>query len=208
VDGVRHDLGVEDLLDRQLGTELRGRVVLGVPLVLHADESDLIILDTVDRHVAMLLQREDPEQVRSERPLRRVVENRDERPLRMRLAGGHLLLADHECRAELPAGEVHPAVDRCEDARAAAHIAARVGLAPGTTSGGQILRLHVHAVECVWRGAVDDAVDVIERHSRAFERLAGRGPGELGRGLLRTPNELRDAGTDDGDSLTHGSPKE
>jgi hypothetical protein len=133
-----------------------GRVVL----VLHRHGRDVSLVQPVDRHVAVHLQGEDPQQVGSERPLQDVVEDRDERALRMRLGGGHLLLGHQQGDVEQPAGHRVPALDRGEHAAAATHVGADEGLADGAGSVREVLALHVHPIEGVGGRGQADAVDV------------------------------------------------
>ena len=113
-------------------------------------------------------------------------------------ARGHLLLTDHQAGIEKARRHVVPALDGGEDAGAPAHVGAHEGLAEGAGAVGQILALHVDAVEGVWSRAESHGVDVVYREFRGAQRGAHRLIGELGRGFLCPADESGHAGPDDG----------
>ncbi len=121
LDGPRQDLARQDVVDRDVGlAEQRGGVVGRVPLVLHRHGRDVAFVQAVALHVPVHLEREDPQQVRPERTFDDVVEDREERALRVRLAGRHLLLADDERDVGHAGRDGVPPLDRREHAGAAA----------------------------------------------------------------------------------------
>ena len=136
-----------------------------------------------------------------------MVEDGEKSPLRMRLAGGHFLLADDQDGVEEAAGDVVPALEHGENARAPADVAAHHRLAPGPTAVGEVLAFHVHAVKGVRRGADHHTVHVVQRQLARFQRQMCGLPGQfLGR-LLSAADELGHPRADDSNAIsTHRSP--
>ena len=158
-------------------------MVLGVLLVLHRDPGDRLERDAVGLHIAVHLEREDPEQVDAERAFGELVIDRVEGALRVGHRGGHLLLREHEAGAEGAAGDMPPAGGHHEDARAAADIHARVGLALGAGAVEQVLALQMDAVESVGGAAEHDAVDVGQGQAGVVECRGCGLPAEFATGF-------------------------
>ena len=84
-----------------------------------------------------------------------------------------------------------PRLDRGEDAAAAAHVRAHVWLAERAGAVGEVLPLHVHAVEHVRRAREADGLDVVQREAAGVQCCARRLPRQLLARLLRAAHEPR-----------------
>ena len=170
-----------------------------VPLVLHGDAGDVLLLHPVDMHVAVHLHREDPDQIGPQRTIEDRVPDMGEDALRVRLAGGHLLLVHDEDRVREARSHVPPARDRTEDAGPAAGEDAGVRLPIAAAAVEEVFAFHVDAVERVRRGPVNDHVDVRPSEPRGVEGHLGRLEAHLLAGLLEAPAEQGHPRADDAD---------
>ena len=190
LDRPRHDLAVQHVVDRDLRIrKLRAWMPDRVALVLHRDAGDVLLLHAVDVHVAVHLHREDPHQVRPQRTVEDRVPDVGEDALRVRLAGGHLLLVHDEDRVREARSHVPPARDRTEDAGPAAGEDAGVRLPIAAAAVEEVFAFHVDAVERVRRGPVDDHVDVRPGQARGVEGHLGRLEAHLLARLLKAATE-------------------
>ena len=206
LDGPGQHLAREDVVDGEVGlAEQRGRMIGRVPLVLHRDLGDVALLQPVRVHVPVHLEGEDPQEVGLERAFDDVVEDRDERALRVRAARRHLLLGDAEHHVGHPGGDRVPPLDRREDPGPAPHVGAHERLAPRAGAVGEVVALAVDAVERVGRGPQAHRVHAVEPDPRALEGGRGGDPRELLAGLLGATDEPRHARADDRDPLTHAA---
>src|SRR2546428_11698115 len=170
-----------------------------VPFDLDRDPGDVLLLDAVYGHIPVHLHREDPDEVRLQRAIEDRIPDVREDALRMRLAGGHLLLVHDEYDVREAGRDVPPSSDRAEDARASAGEDARVRLAIASGSVEQVLAFHRDPVEGIRRGPTDDHVHIgagepgrIEGHLRGLEA-------HFLPGLLEPPPEERHAGPNHAD---------
>src|SRR2546430_5090775 len=200
---ARQDVLHGDVGVRQLGARMADRV----PLVLHRDAGDVFLLHPVHVHVTVHLHREDPHQVRPQGPVQDRVPDVREDALRVRLAGGHLLLVHDQDHIGEARGHMPPARDRAEDAGPAAGEDPCVRLAITAAAVREVLALHVDAIEGVRRGPVYDHVDVRPGETRGVEGHLRRLEAHLLPGLLQPPAEERHPRTDHADLLHRPTPR-
>ena len=196
-------LARQHVVDRDVGLpEEGGRMPGRVPLVLHRHRRDVALVQSVCRHVAVHLQGEDPQEIRAERPLEDVVEDRQERALWVRLAGGHLLFGDAEHDVGLSRCDRVPALDRGEHTAPAAHVGSDERFVPRASAVGQVIPLAMHAVEGVGRAGQADGVDLIQLHPGGVQGRTRGLERELLAGLLGAPDEAGHARAHDRDAAT------
>ena len=102
---------------------------------------------------------------------------------------GHLLLRHHQAGAKVSAGDMVPPGDEGHDPGLTSNVATHVRLAPTARAIGQILAVHVYAVEGVGGRDADHAVDVVDGEPGVLQGRLGRLEGQLLGGLLGAPHE-------------------
>src|SRR6266571_5330787 len=104
-------------------------MIHSVPLILHRNTRDLLLLDSILVHVPPHLQRKNPQQRRAKRPLQDLIEDAPERILRMRMQRRHFLFGYTETSIVHSRGNVPPSANRREDPGSTSNVDALVGLA-------------------------------------------------------------------------------
>ena len=157
----RHDFGRQYVFDGEIRAELCSRVIQCIALVFDRHAGDIFERNPIGLHVAGLLKRKDPEQIRFERLLGNVVKDRKKSCLRMGKAARHFFLAYHQRGIEQPGGHVKPRLRHGIDSGAATDVAAQVRFLPAAAAVRKIFAFHVHPVESVRSSAEHNAVDLI-----------------------------------------------